>query len=82
MRYNINSKSKRLTWHYLSSKVRSKVFYQLCFRISEFYWITSRCMLIFEDPDVKGVNADGSIDLGLPQTYFEAMFSQLDQGQC
>ena len=31
--------------------------------------------MIFHDPDSKGVKADGSIDLGLPQTYFEAMNS-------
>jgi hypothetical protein len=31
--------------------------------------------MIFHDPDSKGVKADGSIDLGLPQTYFEAMFT-------
>ena len=31
--------------------------------------------MIFHEPDSKGVNADGSIDLGLPQTYFEAMFT-------
>ena len=40
-----------------------------------FLGLLAGVMLIFEDPDVNGVDADGSIDLGLPQTYFEAMFS-------
>ena len=40
-----------------------------------FFGLLIGVMLIFEDPDVKGINADGSIDLGPPQTYFEAMFS-------
>ena len=40
-----------------------------------FLGLLAGVMLIFEDPDVNGVDADGSIDLGLPQTYLEAMFS-------
>ena len=40
-----------------------------------FIGLLAGVMLIFEDSDVNGVDTDGSIDLGPPQTYFEAMFS-------
>ena len=40
-----------------------------------FIGLLAGVMLIFEDSDVNGVDTDGSIDLGPPQTYFESMFS-------
>lgn len=40
-----------------------------------FIGILAGVSMLFNDPDSKGVSADGSIDLGLPQTYFEAMYT-------
>ena len=40
-----------------------------------FIGILAGVSMLFDDPDSKGVNADGSMDLGLPQTYFEAMYT-------
>ena len=43
--------------------------------IVSFVGLLSVVHFIFDDPDSPGVKSDGTIDLGLPQTYFEAMNS-------